>query len=177
MFLHVDWRTVFVPQTPILEIVIRGSLIYLSLYAILRLVLRRESGKIGIADLLLIVLIADAAQNGMAGEYRSVTDGVILVATLVFWNYALDWLAYHFPRLRKIIHPSPALLVKNGRLLRKNLREELISEDELRGMMREQGVTDLAEVKEAWVERDGGISVIKNKPSDAKPKQPKDKGD
>jgi uncharacterized membrane protein YcaP (DUF421 family) len=52
----------------------------------------------GITDLLVIVLIADAAQNGMAGEYRSLTDGLLLVATIVAWSYALNWLAFRFRR-------------------------------------------------------------------------------
>jgi uncharacterized membrane protein YcaP (DUF421 family) len=154
----------FVPNKPILETILRGTLIYLSLFVLLRVVLRRETGKIGIADLLLIVLIADAAQNGMAGEYHSVTSGIILVATLVFWNYALDWLSYRFPKLRPYLRPPPLMLVKDGRLLRENMRQELITEDELRGMLRQQGVKDVNDIKEARVESDGGVSVIQRSP-------------
>jgi uncharacterized membrane protein YcaP (DUF421 family) len=47
-------------------------------------VLRREPGTVGIADLLMVVLIADASQNAMAGEYHSILDGLILVLTIVF---------------------------------------------------------------------------------------------
>lgn len=164
----IDWRGMFMPNTPILETILRGSLMYLSLFVLLRVVLRRETGQIGIADLLLIVLIADAAQNGMAGGYHSVTNGIVLVGTLIFWNYALDWLGYRFPRLRPWLRPPPLTLVREGHLLRENLRQELITEEELRGMLRQQGVKDLSEIKEARVESDGGLSVIPRTPPEQK---------
>jgi uncharacterized membrane protein YcaP (DUF421 family) len=173
----IDWHGMFVPNKPILETILRGSLIYLSLFVLLRVVLRRETGKIGIADLLLIVLIADAAQNGMAGEYHSVTSGIILVATLVFWNYALDWLSYRFPKLRPYLRPPPLMLVKDGRLLRENMRQELITEDELRGMLRQQGIQDFGDIKEARVESDGGVSVIQRTPPEKPNHSPKKKSD
>jgi uncharacterized membrane protein YcaP (DUF421 family) len=70
--LRIDWESVFVPSLSLLEIVLRGSLIYLFLFIVLR-VLRRGAGTIGISDLLVVVLIADAAQNAMGSEYKSVT--------------------------------------------------------------------------------------------------------
>jgi len=63
----------FVPTESIAEIFVRGTLMYLGMYFILR-IFRRQSGAIGVADLLVIVVIADAAQNGMAGDSRSITD-------------------------------------------------------------------------------------------------------
>ena len=83
------------------------------------------------ADILVLVIIADAAQNGMSGEYKSVTEGAILVATIVAWNLLTDWLTYRVPRLQKVLEPPPLLLIDNGRLLRRNLRLEFVSEDEL----------------------------------------------
>jgi uncharacterized membrane protein YcaP (DUF421 family) len=71
---------------------VRGSTVYLTLFFLLRIVLRRESGGMGITDLLVIVLLADAVQNAMAGDYHSVPDGLLLGATLIFWSFALDWL-------------------------------------------------------------------------------------
>lgn len=44
-----------------------------------------------VTDLLVVVLIADAAHNAMAGDYRSLLDGILLVSTIVFWSYALGW--------------------------------------------------------------------------------------
>lgn len=74
--IQVDWESVFVPSLSLWEVILRGSLIYLFLFVVLR-VLRRGAGAIGISDLLVVVLIADAAQNALGSEYRSVTEGVV----------------------------------------------------------------------------------------------------
>ena len=161
MFESVDWKAILVPSVPLAETFVRGTIVYLVLFALLRFVSTREAGSIGITDMLVVVLIADAAQNAMAGEYRSVPDGLLLVSVIVFWSYALDWLAFYSPRLRPLIHPPALPLVRNGRAVRENLRKELITEEELESMLREQGVEDLKSVKVAYMESDGAISVIK----------------
>ena len=158
----VDWQTAFVPTVSLLEIVLRGTVMYLVLFVLLRL-MNRGGGKVGLADLLLVVLIADAAQNAMATDYKSITEGIVLVTTLVFWNFALDWLGYRFPRLQRLLCPPAVLLVKDGRILRRNMRRELVTEDELMSQLRLQGAEDLSEVKEARLEGTGEISVIKKK--------------
>ena len=81
--MSVDWNSVFVPAIGIAEIIVRGTVMYLSLFAILRFMSRRQAGSFGPADLLVIVLIADAAQNGLGKEYSSVTEGIVLVLTIV----------------------------------------------------------------------------------------------
>jgi len=144
-----------------LELVLRGSAVYWFLFFILRFVLRRDMGAIGVADLLLLVLIADAVQNAMAGGYTTLTDGFILVGTIAGWNYALDWASYHFPSVRGWAEPPPVLLIDRGRILFRNLRREYITSEELDAKLREQGVESAAEVKRAYLESDGQVSVIK----------------
>jgi len=68
-FFNVNWKGVFVPSIPIVEIIVRGSLVYLAIFALLRFTMKRRSGAIGITDLLVVVFIADAAQNAMAINY------------------------------------------------------------------------------------------------------------
>ena len=157
----IDWRGIFVPDTPLLETVVRGSATYLALFALLRFVLKREAGELGITDLLVVVLIADAAQNAMADDYRSIPDGVLLVATIIFWSWALNWLGYRFPRFQRFVYPPALPLVRDGRLLRRNMRRELITEDELMSQLRLQGVSDASQVAFAAMEGDGQISVIR----------------
>lgn len=163
-FYDVDWRGIFNPDTPVLEIFIRGSFVYLGLFALLRIVLKREAGAVGVTDLLVVVLLADAAQNSMAGDYTSVPDGLMLVGTIVFWSYALNWLGFHFPRVQRLVHPGPLLLVRDGRLLRRNMERELITEDELMAHLRLQGYEDLSRVEAVYMEGDGRISVITREP-------------
>jgi uncharacterized membrane protein YcaP (DUF421 family) len=159
-FLQIDWRSIFFPSVSVAEMFVRGTVVYLFLFFILR-ILRRESGAIGLLDLLLIVIIADAAQNAMSSDYKSVTDGVILVSTIAFWNYFLDWIGYRFPITRRFLRPAPLLLIKDGRLQRRNMRQEMITEEELMGHLREQGVEHVEDVKKSYMEGDGNISVIR----------------
>jgi uncharacterized membrane protein YcaP (DUF421 family) len=156
---QIDWQTVFMPSLHIGEIILRGTVVYLFLFVLLRL-LRRGAGTIGISDLLVVVLIADAAQNAMASEYKSITEGLILVTTIVFWDYFLDWLGYRFPPVRRLLRPAPLLLIKDGHIQRRNLRREMITEEELVEQLREHGVESVEEVKESHIEGDGHISVI-----------------
>jgi uncharacterized membrane protein YcaP (DUF421 family) len=158
--LSVDWARLLLPSTPLLEIFLRGSLVYLALFLMLRFVLKRESGTVGITDLLVVVLLADAAQNALADDYHAVPDGLLLVATIVFWAYTLNWLGYRFPGIGRLVHPPPLLLVENGELIKRNMRKEFITEDELYSMLRQQGVDDPRQVKQAHMEGDGKISVI-----------------
>jgi uncharacterized membrane protein YcaP (DUF421 family) len=160
MIAAVDWNNVLLPTLPWIEIIVRGSVMYLALFFLLRVTLRRQGGTLGMTDLLVIVLLADASQNAMAGEYKSVPEGIVLVATIIFWAYALDWLSYKFPRLQRIIEPPPLPLIKNGRPLHKNLRRELITEIDLKSQLRQHGISDVSKVKEAYIETDGRISVI-----------------
>jgi uncharacterized membrane protein YcaP (DUF421 family) len=157
--MSVDWQQLFVPQTPLLELVLRGTVMYIGLLAALRVLVRRHVGSMSLMDLLLMVLIADAAQNAMADEYHSITEGVVLCGTLIGWNYLFDWLAYYSPGFRKILEPSPLPVIRDGRLLRRNMRQEYLTEDELVSQLRQQGVQDYRTVKIAYVEPDGGISV------------------
>ena len=166
-----DLGAIFRPDTPVLEIVLRGTMTYWVLFALLRLTMNRSSSTVGMTDLLVIVLIADAAQNAMAADYSSWTDGMLLVGTIVAWAYALDWLAYRYPEtVGRLVHPKPRELVRDGRLNRRNLARELISDDELMTQLRLQGVQDLSEVKVAAMEGNGQVSVVKRDPGkDAQP--------
>jgi uncharacterized membrane protein YcaP (DUF421 family) len=159
---EVNWPEIFLPVHSLVEIVVRGSLTYIMLFLVLRFLLKRQTGVIGIADLLVVVLIADAAQNAMAAEYKSITEGVILVGTITFWNFAVDWLGYQFPRFRWLTRPSPLCLIRDGRMIRRNMRKEFITDEELMAQLRKQGVERAEDVKEAYIEGDGRISVVKN---------------
>jgi uncharacterized membrane protein YcaP (DUF421 family) len=156
-----DWSELFGLSVSPWELIVRGSAMYLFLFILFRVVVKRRVGSIGMADILILVIVADAAQNGMAGDYRSVTDGFILVGTLVGWNMFIDWLAFRVAPLRAILEPPPLLLIDNGRVLWRHLRIELMSETELKTKLREHGVTDPREVAKAYIEPDGQVTVLK----------------
>ncbi|WP_460205452.1 DUF421 domain-containing protein [Scytonema sp. NUACC21] len=157
---HVNWQELFVPSVSVVELVLRGTLVYLSLFSVLRLMPSRQVGTLGIADLLVVVLFAEAAQNAMASNYTSITEGGILVGTVIFWSYFLNWFGYKCPQFQRFLNPPPLLLVRHGKVIERNMQRELITKDELLSQLRQQGVELLSEVKRAYMEADGSISVI-----------------
>jgi uncharacterized membrane protein YcaP (DUF421 family) len=163
----IDWNSVFLPSLGIAEIIVRGTLMYLGLFIILRFMARRQAGHFGPADLLVIVLIADAAQNGLGKEYQSVTEGLVLVMTIVAWEYFIDWLTYRFPALRPFLRPPSLTLIKDGRIVKEARRSEMLSMDEIASQLRQQQVEDIAQVKLAKLEGDGRLSVLKREASPA----------
>lgn len=168
----IDWQSVFAPTVNVLEIVFRGSVTYLLIFAAIRF-FRRDAGSLGTADLLLLVLVADAAQNAMAAQYTSITEGAVLIGTIFAWNFFLDWLAFRYPWAHRLLHGAPLLLIREGRILWKNMRQQLITRADLMEQLREQGLEGVAEVKRAFLEADGRLSVIKRKAEDERPPQRK----
>jgi uncharacterized membrane protein YcaP (DUF421 family) len=164
----IDWETLFVPGGSLAEIVVRGTVMYLALFCMFRLLPRRHIGVLGTSDLLVVVLIADAAQNGLAGEYRSISEGLVLVGTILLLDYAIDWVDYRFPALR-LNSADPVPLVRRGRIVRGTLRREKISEAELMAQLREQGIEDLGDIERAYMEGDGHVSVIRRAREDGPP--------
>ncbi len=159
--MQIDWSGIFLPSLGFAEIVVRGTLMYLGLFVILRFMARRQAGQFGPADLLVIVLIADAAQNGLGKDYQSVTEGLALVITIVAWEYLIDWLAYRYSALRPYLRPPSLTLVKDGQIVEEALRKEMISCDELASQLRQQQVESVSQVKLAKLEGDGRLSVLK----------------
>lgn len=156
----IDWSGTFIPTVSLLEIVLRGSAVYLFIVACFR-IFRRPAGALSTTDLVVVVLVADAAQNAMAAEYHSITEGAVLVLTIIFWNLALDWLSFHSPAVYRLLHAAPTLLVRDGHLQGRNLRAEMLTRKELDEFLREQGIGDVSEVKRCYLEADGQLSVVK----------------
>ncbi|CAJ1500042.1 DUF421 domain-containing protein [[Mycobacterium] kokjensenii] len=155
-----DWARLFAFDTPPSEIIIRGTVIYIAIYAMLRVVLKRESGTNGITDLIVVVLIADAAQNGMAGGYRSISDGILLVGVIIGWSYLLNWMAHRWPGVARLLRPGPLLVIHDGKFLDGNMRKEMITEEQVREQARKQGIADLSLVREGRMESDGQFSFL-----------------
>jgi uncharacterized membrane protein YcaP (DUF421 family) len=155
-----DWAGILLPHQPLVESVVRISLVYLTIYTLLRVVLKREAGGESIADILVIVLIADILQNGMVGGYSSVGDGLILASTLIFWDWFLSWLSYHSKFFRALIKPKPLPVIRDGRILTRNARRELLTRGDLIQEIQLQGIESIEKVKEATLQPNGKLSVV-----------------
>ena len=159
--MSVEWSELFGLSVSPLDPIVRGTVMYLLLFVLFRLVIRRRVGAIGMSDILLVVIIADAAEAGLSGDAKSITHSALVVATIFFWNWFIDWLNYRVPALQGVLEPPPLLLIEHGRILRRNLRHEFVTEDELKAKLREKGVENVSDVAKAYMEADGNVSVIK----------------
>jgi uncharacterized membrane protein YcaP (DUF421 family) len=156
----VNWQAIFQLSLGLAEIFIRGSLMYLALFVIFRFIARRQAGSFGPADLLVIVLIADASANALGKDYTSVTEGIALVSTIVAWEHVIDWAAWRFPKLRPYLTVPAVKLIENGVLIRETLEKEMLLEDEVRAQLRQKGIEAIEDVKLACLEGDGQFGVI-----------------
>jgi uncharacterized membrane protein YcaP (DUF421 family) len=156
-----DIGTALTPDVSVFETIVRGVFMYLAIFVLLRVILRGRTSAVSVSDLLVLVLISDAAQNAMAANYLSITSGLVLVTTIVVTSLVMDWLAFRYGAVRRFVHPEHRPLVVDGRVLRKALAEELMTEEELMTQLRLNGVEDPSEVKAAYLEGNGAISVIK----------------
>jgi len=145
------------------ELVLRGTLMFWFLLLIFRFVLRRDMGDVGVSDFLFVVILGDAAQNAMIGEGTSVVDGMVLIGSLVAWNFFLDWLGYRIPAVERFVSGRKLCLVRHGRMQRREMRREYISEEDIMAKLREEGLETLADVKLMHLETDGQISIVKYK--------------
>lgn len=153
----------FEMENSLLELFLRGSILYLGILILMRIMPRRTGGELATMDLVFIFLIAEAATHSV-GEYSSVTEGFVVIGTLIFWNYLVNWLSFQVPFLENMISAPHLQIVKDGIMLRRNMRREFITEEELMENLRKEGIDNLADVQCAFVEGDGKISVIRKEP-------------
>lgn len=161
--MEVDWSEIFSLSISPLEIIVRGTAMYWFIFLLLRVAGRRDVGSLGIADMLVLVLVADAASNAMSGTGKSIADGAILVSTLVGWTVAIDRLAYFIKPLGRLLTADRVCLVHDGQMCHRNMRREYITKNELFSELRQKGVEDISQVRRAYIEADGVISVIERK--------------
>ena len=154
---------VLVPSVPILEIVLRTIVVYVALLALLRFAGKRELGQMSVADLVVIIVIANAVQNAMNGGDVSLTGGIVAAATLVGANLLVGRYGSRIPIIGQHIRVEPTLLMQDGALLEKNMAHEHVDTEDIEMAAREHGIGDLSEVSEAVLEPDGSISIIPNK--------------
>ncbi len=160
-FLPSSWLEIFAVEAPLLETFVRGTILYFAIIAFMRL-MPRIGGELAVMDLVFLLLIAEAAAHGM-GEHDTVGDAILMIATLIGWNYLLNLLSFHIPFFEKLISGAPVQIVRNGRLLRRNMRREYLTEEELMAQLRRQGIEKVEEVKAAYIEGEGQLTVIPHK--------------
>jgi uncharacterized membrane protein YcaP (DUF421 family) len=152
-FLHLDLNW--------LELVIRGTVVYIFVLLLLRLTGKRQLGQMGATEFVAILLISNAVQNAMNGGDNSLAGGLILAATLIALSSLITYLTFRSKTCGAIFEGTPTLLIHNSKVIIKNLEREQLTPTDLKILLRKQGVHDLQEIKNAILEADGSLSVTK----------------
>lgn len=145
---------------PLWEIVLRTMIVYVTVLGLLRIAGKRELGQMSPADLVVILIIANAVQNSMNGGDVSLIGGILSAATLVGMNLVLVRFGRRIPILGRLVVEEPTLLLQDGKPIEQNLKRERVDIEEIEMAAREHGIADLSEVAAAVLEIDGSISTI-----------------
>ncbi len=149
--------------TPLWEIMLRTSVVYIAIFLLLRLMPKRTSGKFSLADMLTLIVIGSMAKTGIVGDSTSMADIILMIALVLIWDYVLNLLEYQIPLFRYILRDKQAALIQNGRMMRGNMRREMVTEDELYAALREKNVDNISHVHSAYLEADGNISILRER--------------
>lgn len=154
-----DWSAVFRLETPPLELVVRGVILYLAILVLMRILPRRTGGEAAHMDLIFMLIIADAATNSL-GSYSTIGDGLVVILSVMGLNYLLNCLSFYFPPLERLVSHRPLEVVRDGKPIRANMRHEFLTDEELTSFLRQSGLDELGQVKLAVIEGKGKISII-----------------
>ncbi len=143
------------------QFVLRAIVVYGSIIFLLRLAGKRQIGQMSTGEFVAILLISNAVQNSMNGGDNSITGGLILAVVIIGISILVDYGTYKSRKLEHLIQGRPTLLIHNGVVLEDRMRKELLSDYELKTILRKQGIHTYEDIAAAIMESDGSVSVIK----------------
>src|SRR3954470_2541655 len=144
-----------------MDIAIRAIVLYLFILLVTRVVGRRELSSLSPFDLILLIVLGDAIQQGLTQDDYSVTGAVIAVSTLASLQVLTSYVGFRSDRARVFLEGLPVVLVERGRIVEKNLKRERMNADEVAEEMRVQQIASFDEVEWAILETNGSISFVK----------------
>ena len=155
------WHSIFNLEPTVVEKVVRSILVYLFLALALRFFGKRELGQSNTLDLVVLLLVANAVQNGIIGNDNSVTGALIGAVVLFTVNKLLAYGTFRYAWLDRFFEGTPTELIRGGKPIMAELRRQQISLPELRSLARRQGFADLGEVDEAILETNGVVTMFR----------------
>jgi uncharacterized membrane protein YcaP (DUF421 family) len=153
-------NAIFELSAPWWHFVLRAGVVYVLVMVLVRASGKRAVGQFTPFDLILLILIGNAVQNGINGGDNSLTGAVIMASTLIALNYAVAFLTSRSARVERVVEGVPVVLARKGRLFEAVLRRELVSRDDFKEALRLNGLNDVADVELALLETNGSISVV-----------------
>ena len=149
-----------------MDIVLRATAMFAIVYVLLRLLGKRELGQMAPFEVVTLVVIGDLIQQGVTHNDFSITGATLAIVTFAFWSVVLGWLAYRFGWMRKLLEGEPRVIVRDGEILRENLRRDRMTVAEVEMEMRLAGIGSLDDVAWAILETQGKISFIEKEKQD-----------
>ncbi len=159
----IPMNELFELSAPWWQFVLRSVVIYVLVMVLVRLSGKRAVGQFTPFDLVLVILIGNAVQNGINGGDNSLTGAAIMASTLIALNYLVALLTARFRGIEKIVEGEPVVLARHGQVFAQVLRRELVSHDDFQEALRLNNIDDVAEVEIALLETNGRISVVSKK--------------
>ena len=144
-----------------MDIVLRAIAIFTFLYILMRVVGRRELSTLEPFDLILLVILGDAVQQGLTQDDYSLTGAFLAVGTIAILQLGTSFVNFHFPRLRPILDGEPIVVVQDGKPIDRNLKRERVTVEDLLSAARRQNIAKLDDVAWAVMETSGEITFIK----------------
>jgi uncharacterized membrane protein YcaP (DUF421 family) len=145
-----------------MDIVARAAAMFVVLYVLLRMMGKRELGQLTPFELVVMVVLGDLIQQGVTHNDFSLTGAILAISTFAFLAMAMSWLTYLSPRAEKLLDGEPRVVIRNGELLKENLRRDRMTQSEVESEMRLAGIASMDQVAWAILEPQGKISFIKN---------------
>jgi uncharacterized membrane protein YcaP (DUF421 family) len=147
-----------------MDIVLRTILVFSVLLVLTRVIGRRELSSLQPFDLILLIILGDAVQQGLTQDDYSLTGAFLVIFTFAVLQVFVSWVGYRFPKARPVLEGEPIVVVQDGNVIERNLRRERLTEDEIAEEARCNGIAHLAEIRWAVLETNGKISFIKKSP-------------
>jgi uncharacterized membrane protein YcaP (DUF421 family) len=144
-----------------MDLVLRAVVVFAFVLVLTRVIGKRELGSLQPFDLILLIVLGDALQQGLTQDDYSLTGAILVVGTIAVLQVAVSWLNYRFPRVRPILEGEPIIVVQDGEVIQRNLERERLTVEEIAEEARRQQIAHLSEVRFAVLETGGTISFIK----------------
>jgi uncharacterized membrane protein YcaP (DUF421 family) len=144
-----------------MDIVFRAVFLYLFVLFLMRVIGRRELSSLSAVDLVLLIVLGDAIQQGLTQDDYSVTGAVIAISTIAVLQVLVSYVSFRSRRVRKVLEGHPIVVIQDGKLLEQNLRRQRMTPDELAEEMRIQQIANFEDVQWGILESNGSVSFVK----------------
>jgi uncharacterized membrane protein YcaP (DUF421 family) len=144
-------------------ILLRTTFMYFFIFLIMRLMGKREIGKLSVFDLVISIMIAEIAVIVIETTEKAMFFAIAPILLLVIIQIGFSFLSLKNRTLRLLFDGKPSVLIRNGHLNRKEMQKQRYNLDDLMSQLRENQVADIGEVELAVLESTGKLSVITKK--------------